>query len=82
MIQKGQKKIYDTIKSDNEIRSMDEISEAENEFYEKVWLDRHLMLMNNCYGKKDKIDDKILEEAQKFAEQLINKCQIHKIIKK
>ena len=53
---------------------MDEISEAENEFYEKVWLDRHLMLMNNCYGKKDKIDDKILEEAQKFAEQLINKC--------
>lgn len=67
------KKIYDTIKSENETRSIDEISKAENEFYERVWLDRHLMLMNNCYGKKNTIDDKILEEAQKSAEQLINK---------
>lgn len=67
------KKIYDSIKIDNEIRSIDEISKAENEFYERVWLDRHLMLMNNCYGKKDTIDDKILEEAQKSADKLINK---------
>ena len=65
------RKIYNTINNDNEIRSADEISDAENEFYEKVWLDRHLMLMQKFYGKNQKVDDKILEEAHKHAETTI-----------
>ena len=67
------RKIYNTINNDNEIRSADEISDAENEFYEKVWLDRHLMLMQKLYGKNQKVDDKTLEEAHKYAKTIIEK---------
>lgn len=67
------KKIYDSITNNDELRSIDEISKAETEFYEKIWLDRHLMLMNSVYKNDKKTSPEILRDAQKSANEIIKK---------
>lgn len=58
---------------DEEARTLDEVCEAENMFYEKIWLDRHLSLEYRVKQLGKKIDPKIWMDAQKAATELIEK---------
>lgn len=56
-----------------DVRTLDEVCEAENMFYEKVWLDRHLSLAYRVEQLGEKIDPMIWNDAQKAASKLIEK---------
>ena len=58
---------------DDEVRSLNEVSEAENLFYEKIWLDRHFSLEYRIEQLGEKVDPEIWERAQKAAAELIEK---------
>lgn len=64
------KAFYD---EDDEVRSLQEIEEAEQTFYEKVWLDRHFSLAYRIQELNENISPDIWEKAQSVAQDLIRK---------
>ena len=58
---------------ETEPRTMDEIAEATEEFFEKIWLDRHLLLQYRIENGLETVDPKIWEGALKSAERVIQK---------
>ncbi len=52
------------------IRSIDEIFIAEAEYSDKVWYDRHQLLMERAKEKKEKIDLEIWKKAQEAAKKI------------
>ncbi len=62
-----------TVIEDEEVRTLEEVCEAENMFYEKVWLDRHFSLEYRVKQLGEKIDPQIWKDAQKAATKLVKK---------
>ena len=58
---------------DNEIRTLNEVEEAETEFFEKIWLDRHFSLKYRVEELGKKIDSEIWKSAQEFEQKLVAK---------
>ena len=54
-------------------RTMEKVQEAENEFYEKIWLDRHFSLEYRVEELGEKIDPEIWRKARESAQKLIDK---------
>lgn len=54
-------------------RTLDEIIEASEEFYEKVWFDRHLLLKSRVENGQTTINSDIWEGALKAAQRMIDK---------
>lgn len=54
-------------------RTLEEISFMANEFCEKIWFDRHLVLREKVEQKKETVDPKIWEGALASAEKMIRK---------
>ena len=52
---------------------MQEVKKAENEFYEKIWLDRHFALEDYIEKQVEKIDSKLWKQAQEVAQKIIGK---------
>lgn len=59
--------------NDDNFRSLDEISSAEEEFYEKIWFDRHMSLRYHVETGKTTVDPKIWEGALTSAQKMIDK---------
>lgn len=57
----------------DDVRSLQEIEDAEQIFYEKVWLDRHFSLAHRIQELSDSIPPDIWEKAQSRAQELIRK---------
>lgn len=60
-------------KNDDSIRFIEEIRNAEEELYEKVWFDRHMGLKYNIENGKEKVDPEIWKEALKAEAKMIKK---------
>lgn len=58
---------------DDKPRSLDEISSAEEEFFEKIWFDRHMSLRYSVETRKTAVDSKIWEGALSSAQEMIDK---------
>ena len=67
------KSINNTIDEDSEFRKMDEIYEMIDEFFDKIWFDRHLGLRYRVEHKGEKINPEIWEGALKSAQKVIDK---------
>lgn len=55
------------------IRNIDEIVAAEDEFFDKIWYDRHQLLRYRIYEKKEKVDEEIWKRAQAAAKKIEKK---------
>jgi len=71
IINKDKHDIFD--ESNEEIRTLQEVEKAENEFYEKIWLDRHFALEDYIEKQVEKIDSKLWKQAQEVAQKIIDK---------
>ncbi len=71
IINKDKHGIFD--ESNEEIRTLQEVKKAENEFYEKIWLDRHFALGDYIEKQVEKIDSKLWKQAQEVAQKIIDK---------
>ncbi len=58
---------------DDKPRSLDEISSAVEEFFEKIWFDRHMSLRYSVETRKTAVDSKIWEGALSSAQEMIDK---------
>lgn len=58
---------------DDSPRSLDEISEAENEFFEKIWFDRHLSLRYRVENGQATVAPDIWKEALSSAQKVIDR---------
>ncbi|WP_270567716.1 hypothetical protein [Clostridium beijerinckii] len=67
------KSINNAIDEDSEFRKMDEIYEMIDEFFDKIWFDRHLGLRYRVEHKGEKINPEIWEGALKSAQKVIDK---------
>lgn len=67
------KSINNAIDEDSEFRKMDEIYEVIDEFFDKIWFDRHLGLRYRVEHKGEKINQEIWEGALKSAQKVIDK---------
>lgn len=56
-----------------EARSLEEISEVEEELYEKAWYDRHKMLESAVESGRSEVDPEIWEKALKAAKEVEKK---------
>lgn len=55
------------------IRKIGEIFEAEGEFFDKIWYDRHQLLKSRIEEGKEKVDREIWKTAEKVARRIENK---------
>ena len=62
-----------SFEDEEDVRTLEEVCEAENMFYEKVWLDRHLSLKYRVEQLGEKINPEVWNNAQKAAAKLIEK---------
>jgi len=58
---------------DDKPRSLEEISYAEEEFYEKIWFDRHMSLRHRVETGKATVDPEIWKGALASAQKMIDK---------
>ena len=61
---------------ESSIRKIEEILKAEEEYFNKVWYDRHQVLKHNIKEKKEKVDAEIWKGAIKAAKRVENKYGI------
>ncbi len=71
-IKKSEEK-EDSFDGEDGIRSVERIQEAENEFFEKIWLDRHFQLKYRIEVLDEKVDSEIWKTAKKNADKIIKK---------
>jgi hypothetical protein len=61
---------------DAEIREESEIGDAIAEFFDKIWYNRHQMLMEDVRSGREKIDKDILKSARQAAKKVEDKYGI------
>lgn len=64
---------YEYDYEDDKPRKLEEIMQWSEEFYEKIWFDRHLTLMYRVENKGESIDLEIRKGAIEFANKMIEK---------
>lgn len=65
--------VFDDIEGDEEVRTLKEVLEAENMFFDKIWFDRHLSLEYRIEQGIESVNPEIWKGAMESAKKVIEK---------